>query len=37
MVGHPRPVERNLNPNAPKPVRIEDLTYWEDVENHAPI
>lgn len=31
MVGHPRPVERNLRVNAPKPVRIEDLTYWESV------
>jgi nitroreductase len=31
MVGHPRPVERNLRANAPKPVRIEDLTYWESV------
>jgi nitroreductase len=31
MVGHPRPVERNLRVNAPKPIRIEDLTYWESV------
>ena len=36
MVGHPRPVERQLRPNAPKPVRIEELTYWEEVGNHAP-
>ena len=35
MVGHPRPVERQLRPNAPKPVRIEDLTYWEEVGIHA--
>ena len=31
MVGHPQPVERNLRPNAPKPVRIEDLTYWASI------
>jgi len=30
MIGHPRPVERGLRANAPKPVRIEDLTIWED-------
>jgi nitroreductase len=30
MIGHPRPVERAMRANAPKPVRIEDLTYWED-------
>lgn len=36
MVGHPRPVERHLNPNAPKPVTIRELTYWEEAGNHAP-
>jgi nitroreductase len=36
MVGHPRPVDRQLRPNAPKPVRIEELTYWEEVGRHAP-
>jgi hypothetical protein len=36
MVGHPRPVERGLNANAPKPVRARDLTYWEEVGKHDP-
>ena len=36
MVGHPRPVDRHLRPNAPKPVRIEELTYWEEVGRHTP-
>ena len=30
MVGHPRPVARALRGNAPPPVRIEDLTIWEE-------
>jgi nitroreductase len=36
MVGHPRPIERNLRANAPKPVSIQDLTYWEHVGSHVP-
>lgn len=36
MVGHPRPVDRKLRSNAPKPVRIQDLTYWEEVGSNAP-
>jgi nitroreductase len=36
MVGRPKPVERNLNPNAPTPVRIQELTYWEEAGNHRP-
>jgi nitroreductase len=31
IVGHPRPVDRALRANAPKPVRTQDLTYWEEV------
>jgi nitroreductase len=34
MVGHPRPVDRGLNPNAPKPLTTKDLTYWEEVGQH---
>lgn len=30
MVGHPRPVARAVRGNAPRPVRIEDLTIWEE-------
>lgn len=36
MVGHPRPVERGLNPNAPKPLTTRDLTFWEEVGRHEP-
>ncbi len=36
MVGHPRPVERGLNPNAPKPLTTRDLTFWEEVGKHDP-
>lgn len=34
MIGHPQPVPRNLNPNAPKPITTRDLTYWDTVDNH---
>jgi nitroreductase len=36
MVGHPLPVERTLNANAPKPVKARDLTYWEEAGKHDP-
>jgi nitroreductase len=36
MVGHPRPVDRQLNPNAPKPITTRDLTYWDEVGLHEP-
>lgn len=36
MVGHPRPVERALRGNAPKPVTARELTYWEVAGNHDP-
>jgi nitroreductase len=36
MVGHPRPVPRDLNPNAPKPITTRDLTFWEEVGKHDP-
>ena len=36
MVGHPRPVDRELRSNAPKPMRARDLTYWEEVGRHEP-
>lgn len=36
MVGHPRPVDRALRANAPRPVRTRDLTYWEEVGQHEP-
>ena len=36
MVGHPRPVERALRTEAPKPVRVQDLTYWEEAGKHTP-
>lgn len=34
MVGHPQPMPRNLNPNAPKPITTKDLTFWDEVDNH---
>ncbi len=36
MVGHPVPVDRSLRTNAPKPVRVKDLTYWEAAGQHEP-
>ncbi len=36
MVGHPKPVDRSLKSSAPKPVRVRDLTYWEEAGNHDP-
>lgn len=36
MVGHPRPVERALGANAPRPVKVKELTYWEEAGNHDP-
>ncbi|MBL8127787.1 MAG: nitroreductase family protein [Chloroflexia bacterium] len=36
MVGHPQPVERGLRANAPKPLRVRDLTYWEAPGVHDP-
>ncbi|MFT4040005.1 MAG: nitroreductase family protein [Thermomicrobiales bacterium] len=36
MVGHPQPADRGLRANAPQPLRVRDLTYWEAVGNHDP-
>ena len=36
MVGHPKPVERGLRANAPKPLQVRDLTYWEVPGAHDP-
>ncbi len=36
MVGHPRPVDRGLRANAPKPLQVRDLTYWEAPGVHDP-
>ncbi|MCA9877624.1 MAG: nitroreductase family protein [Thermomicrobiales bacterium] len=36
MVGHPQPVDRGLRTNAPKPLRVRDLTYWEVPGVHDP-
>ena len=33
ILGHPRPAERTLRANAPKPVTAKELTYWETVES----
>jgi nitroreductase len=33
ILGHPRPVDRSLRANAPKPVTAKELTYWEGVES----
>lgn len=36
MVGHPRPVERQLRPNAPAPLKVRDITFWEEAGKHDP-
>ena len=36
MVGHPKPVDRGLRANAPKPLQVRDLTYWEVPGVHDP-
>jgi nitroreductase len=36
MLGHPAPVERNLNAGAPKPLTARDLTWWDAVGQHEP-
>ncbi len=36
MVGHPKPVDRGLRPNAPKPLQVRDLTFWEIPGVHDP-
>ena len=36
MVGHPKPVDRGLRANAPKPLQVRDLTYWEAPGVHDP-
>jgi hypothetical protein len=36
MIGHPKPVERAVNPNAPKGVTARDLTSWEVFGNRDP-
>ena len=36
MVGHPQPVDRALQASAPKPVRVRELTYWEEAGKHDP-
>ncbi|CAN5797796.1 nitroreductase [soil metagenome] len=36
LLGHPEDVERQVNPNAPKPVTTRELTSWETFGKHAP-
>jgi hypothetical protein len=36
MFGHPKPVERGLNPNAPTPMKTRDITCWEEWGQHDP-
>ena len=36
IVGHPKPQERGLRTNAPRPVTARDLTYWEAIDQHDP-
>lgn len=36
MFGHPKPVERGLNPNAPAPMKTRDITCWEEWGQHDP-
>ncbi|MEA2527995.1 MAG: hypothetical protein QOF73_5222 [Thermomicrobiales bacterium] len=36
MVGHPKPVSRELRADAPKPITTRDLTYWEAPGRHDP-
>ena len=36
MVGHPKPADRGLRANAPKPLQVRDLTYWEAPGAHDP-
>ena len=36
ILGYPRPVKRTINPNAPKPLTVRDLTFWEIVGVHDP-
>ncbi len=34
ILGYPEPVDRSVNPNAPKPVTTRDLTSWERFGQH---
>ena len=36
ILGYPLPVKRTINPNAPKPLTVRDLTFWELVGVHDP-
>ena len=36
MLGQIEPVQRTVNPDAPKPVTTRDLTSWEVYGNHDP-
>jgi len=36
ILGHPLPFKRVVNPNAPKPITVRDLTYWERAGQHDP-
>lgn len=36
IMGYPQVVARVKNPNAPKPVTVRDLTYWERIGQHDP-
>lgn len=36
MIGHPKPVERVVNANAPKPLTTRDITFWEHAGQRDP-
>ncbi len=36
ILGYPAPVRRVINPNAPKPVTVRDLTFWDRPGQHDP-
>lgn len=36
IIGHPKPVERSMRSNAPKPLRARDLVFWEQAGAHDP-
>lgn len=37
ILGYPAPFQRVKNPNAPKPVTVRDLTFWDNVGQHDPV
>jgi albonoursin synthase len=36
MIGHIAPIERRMDPNAPKPITTRELSSWERFGNHDP-